>query len=201
MQGIMKTIIIILIAVLLTACSTKRTSENITAADYNVQLGLAYLEKGDTMRAKEKLLRASEQAPDLIDAQLALGFYYEHIGQISFADQAYQRALKINPTSGQVNNNYGAFLCGQGDYSQSLIYFQQAIDDPYYHQTAKAYENAALCSLKMNDIQAAAHYADLAIQQDPARSDIFLKLSYLLTQQGDENNAKLYLKRYQLTNS
>jgi type IV pilus assembly protein PilF len=201
MQEIMKIIILICAAFLLAACATQRSSENLTAADYNVQLGLAYLEKGDTTRAKEKLLRASEQAPDLIDTHLALGFYYEQIGQQLAAQQAYQRALKIKPTDGQVNNNYGAFLCAQGDYSQSMIYFQQAIDDPYYYQTAKAYENAALCSLKMNDNQAAARYADLAIQQDPARSDIFLKLSYLLAQQGDENNAKVYLERYQQTNS
>lgn len=197
----MKIIIIVLWAVLCAACSTQHTSENTTASGYNVQLGLGYLEKGDPIRAKEKLLRAAEQAPHLTEAHLALAYYYENIGQFVLAEQAYQRALNIMPESGQVNNNYGAFLCSHGNYALSMTHFKQAMDDAYYNQTASAYENAALCSAKMNNMPAAAHYADLAIQQDPSRELIFLKLSYILQQKGDENAAHAYLNRYQQTNS
>ncbi|MFA6037607.1 MAG: type IV pilus biogenesis/stability protein PilW [Legionellales bacterium] len=178
----MNKIIIIIAALLLNACSTKHTPENTTAAGYNVQLGLGYLEKGDTARAKEKLLRATDQAPDFIDAHLALAYYYENIGQLDFAQKTYQEALKMMPKSGQVNNNYGAFLCSHGHYEQSMVYFQRAIEDVYYNQTASAYENAALCSAKMNDTEAAQRYAHLAVAQDASKQDIFIKLSYLLEQ-------------------
>lgn len=194
-------IIIVFIAAFLAACAHHQTIENTTAADYNVQLGLGYLEKGDNVRAKEKLLRATAQAPELVDAHLALAYYYEQMGQIQPAEQSYQNALKITPTLGRVNNNYGAFLCQQGAYAKSMQYFQRAIDDASYPQTAKAYENAAFCSVMRHDLKAASEYADLAVQQDPSKQDIFLKLSYLLEQQGEKEQADLYIKRYHLTNS
>lgn len=195
----MNKIIIIVAALLLSACFAQPTTENITAAGYNVDLGLGYLEKGDNARAKEKLLRASQQAPDLLAVHLALAYYYEQIGQVKAAIQSYQQALKIDSVAGQVNNNYGAFLCRHGDYAESMVYFQQAMNDVYYLQVAKTYENAALCSIKIHDLKAAGQYADLAVQQDPSRADIFLKMSYLLEQQGDKNNAEFYFNRYQQT--
>lgn len=194
-------IIILFLAAFLAACSHHQTIENTTAANYNVQLGLGYLEKGDNIRAKEKLLRANQQAPDFVDGYLALAYYYEKIGQVQLAEQYYQKALKLEPKSGQVNNNYGAFLCKQGDYAKAISYFTLAMDDVYYHQSAKAYENAALCSVKLNDFTSAAKYADLAVQQDSSKQDLFLKLSYLLEQQGEKDQADLYIKRYHHTNS
>ncbi len=118
-----------------------------------------------------------------------MAYYYETVGQIHAAEQAYQQALMLMPKSGQVNNNYGAFLCGQGHYQQALVHFERAINDAYYHQTASVYENAALCCAKKGDFEAAAHYADLAVQQDPTRTAIYSKLNAVLEQQDDKKAA------------
>lgn len=199
--GLMKTIIFFILFLTITACATKPTEKNITAASYNVQLGLGYLAQNDRVRAKEKLLRAAEQAPDMQDAHLALAYYYETTGEITAAEQAYQHALHIMPKAGQVNNNYGAFLCTQGDHQQALLHFERAIDDPHYYQTAKAYENAALCSATMAHLALTSYYADLALQQDPHQNNLLLKLSYLLEQQGELQASRHYLDRYQQTKS
>jgi type IV pilus assembly protein PilF len=197
----MKTIICVITALLLNACSVKHTPENLTAAGYNVQLGLGYLAQDDRLRAKEKLLRAVEQAPNSQETQLALAYYYEIVGDRLAAEQIYQQALDIEPKAGQVNNNYGAFLCTQGEYQQALVHFERAAQDSHYYQTANAYENAALCSAKMAQFAPTAHYADLALQQDPHRVNMLLKLSYLLEQQGHKTLAQHYLNRYQQAKS
>lgn len=193
--------IICIAAVVLSACATQHPSENLTAADYNVQLGLGYLAQEDRVRAKDKLLHAVTLAPHALQPYLALAYYYETINNPIQAQQTYQQALQLNPDAGQVNNNYGAFLCTQGDYQQALTYLERAMADPYYKQTASAYENAALCSAKMRDYKAAAHYAALTLQQDPQRTHVLLKLNVLLEQQGQTEQAVDYLNRYQQTNS
>ncbi len=194
--------IIVLLAFLfaLNACSLKQIPENTTAASYNVQLGLGYLAQNERVRAKEKLLRALNQAPNTLAPHLALAYYYETVDEQAKAQYTYQHALKILPKSGQVNNNYGVFLCAQGDYSQALVYFERALLDPYYTNTASAYENTALCMAKMNNAKAA-NYAYLAVQQDPKRSGLFFKLSYLLAEQGETQQALAYLDEYHQLNA
>ncbi len=172
-------IILIILPLLLSACAYKQSPENLTAASYNVELGLGYLAQDDRLRAREKLLRAAHQAPNLLKTHLALAYYYQTVGDIHAADHAYQHALKIDSKAGRTNNNYGAFLCAQGEYQDAMLYFLRAMEDPHYPQTVSAYENAALCSAKMADDKTAAYYADLALQQDPKRTDLLLKIKIL----------------------
>ena len=56
---------------LLTACSTMSTPESekakkgdVVSANFNVQLGFAYMQRGNHERAKQKLLMALEEAPN-----------------------------------------------------------------------------------------------------------------------------------------
>lgn len=191
-----KIILYLFFSLTLTACATNQPAENLAAAGYNVQLGLGYLAQGDRARAKEKLLRAVDLAPDAVDPYLALAYYYQKTAHLKAADIAYQQALAIAPDAGASNNNYAAFLCANGDYQQALKYFQYAIDDVYYTQTASAYENAALCAAQIPDMNAAQTYATLALQQDPMRAHVWLKLSTLMAQQDDPTQALEFLARY-----
>jgi type IV pilus assembly protein PilF len=174
-------IIAIALSILLSACATN-PKENITAAQYNVQLGLGYLAQDDKMRAKEKLLRAKSQAPHLIDTHLALAYYYQTVGQMHLADEAYQSAWELDPKAGNVNNNYALFLCSQNQYDQAMSHFETAFQAVDYLKLANAYENAALCAAKAGDVSKAHQYANLALQQN-STSRVHEKLTILLAQQ------------------
>jgi type IV pilus assembly protein PilF len=195
-DSVAKIFSIIFLSLLLSACATQSSVENATAAGYNVQLGLGYLAQNDPVRAKEKLLRARAQAPDSVDAHLALAYYFQTIEHPEAAQLSYAQALKLSPEGGKANNNYAAFLCAQGDYAKALDHFERAVADLYYPQTAAAYENAALCAAQIPQWSLAQEYAQMAMQQDPMRSRIWLKLSTLMAQQGDDVRAKEYLERY-----
>ena len=190
-----RSLCLIALCLLFNACALKHTPEHSSAAAYNVQLGLGYLAQNDRMRAREKLHRALMQDPDSIEPHLALAYYYETVGEQIKAQQTYQHALEILPQSGQVNNNYGVFLCSQGDYAQALVYFDRALADTYYPNSASAYENMALCLAKMNHPEAE-KYAHLALQQDPKRNSLLLKLSFILAEQKQIARAQAYLDQY-----
>ena len=138
--------ILFLLFLLLTACSTPR-SPNADAAAINVQLGLAYLERGNTARAKNKLLLALAQNPTGDLTQDAMGYFFEKTDDIKNAEKYYAQAITTH--SGTAYNNYGAFLYRQQKYHDALKYFTLAIQDPDYLHTDLARKNAALAKEKI----------------------------------------------------
>lgn len=172
---------------------------NTTAAEINVQLGIAYLKQGDRHRAKQKLLIALREGPHLPVVNNAMAFYLENTGSIQEAQHYYQLALRYAPRQGAANNNYGTFLCRQGKYREAESYFLRAIADPDYVNTAEAYENAGLCAKQIPDHTKAIYYFSRTIQHNPERTDVYLELAesyyqlkrYVLAQQ----QLTLYLKK------
>ncbi len=139
------------------------------AAIYNKQLGLAYLRQSDRPRAKRKLLRALELAPNSPDVNAAMGYFLEKIGDTDKATYFYKKALSLAPNSGAQYNNYGAFLCRKGQYKEAEKFFIKAVDDVHYSHSAAAYENAGLCATAIPDYGKAMFYFKKALAEDPER--------------------------------
>ncbi len=146
------------------------------AASYNIQLGLAYLKQGDRVRAKKKLFLALKQAPTSPTVNTAMAYFMEHSGEKTEALQYYQKAMASAPGAGAELNNYGAFLCRQGQYKQADLYFMKAVSDKTYDHTAGAYENAGLCALAMPNRVLASRYFLKALSHDPTRSQSLYEL-------------------------
>lgn len=174
----------------------QNTATNVTAAGFNVQLGLGYLQQGDMQRAKSKLLLALSQAPNWPQALDAMGYYLENTGDTRTAAIYYQKAVAIAPTSGPVQNNYGTYLCRIGQYQAADNHFMLAVQDINYLNTAEAYENAGLCSMEIPDNDKALAYFIKAIQQDPQRTTSVLEVAQINYKRGDYTLAQSYLDNY-----
>lgn len=157
----------------LVACTNKEAqmedAKNMKVATLNVQLGMAYLGKGDMQRAKQKLLYAIQKYPNLPEAWYSMAYFNEKTGNKEDAKIDYLKSVELAPNRGDVQNNYGTFLCRSGEYEDSIQHFLLAAKDPQYLDTASAYENAGLCALKVPNKKAAAEYFNLALGQDPTR--------------------------------
>ncbi len=167
------------------------------AARLNAELGVAYLEKGQIARAKSKLLRARELAPQLPEVHYTMGYFLEFVGDIDEAEVAYQRALSITPKSGEANNNYGTFLCRRKQYLQADKYFQIALEDKDYVETAGVYENAGMCMAQTKNQEQAKEYFLKATRYDPSRPLPWLELSYMSLEADDVQSARFYFERYE----
>lgn len=150
---------------------------NVIAAQYNMELGLAYLQQGDRPRAKHKLLLALNQAPNSAAVQDAMAYFMEMTGATVEAEKYYLRAIKLAPAQGAPLNNYGVFLCQEGHYAASETQFIAASKDPDYLEMAKVYENAGLCMLAMHDRNKARFYFQQAIKQDPDCKTAWIELA------------------------
>lgn len=179
MKGFIKFLLLILLIVPLSACTTVTKKPNAEAAKYNLQLGLAYLKHGDIDRAKSKLLLALRENPKDAITLDAMGYFFELAHDLKMAQQYYLQAIKLMPHMGAVHNNYGAFLCRHGYYRKAIKYFLLATKDINYLHVAAVYKNAGLCALKIPDKKLASIYLEKAIQNNPSEISVLSKLAKL----------------------
>ncbi|OGV25803.1 MAG: type IV pilus biogenesis/stability protein PilW [Legionellales bacterium RIFCSPHIGHO2_12_FULL_37_14] len=137
------------------------------AANANVKLGLAYIEREDYPRAQQKLLLALKLSPDSANANSAMGYLLEKTGNPRKANAYYLRAVTLSSQSGAQKNNYGAFLCRIGQHKKAMQYLLEATQDMQYVNVATAYQNAGICSEMMGDNVNSMQYFAKALQHDP----------------------------------
>ncbi|BCK03279.1 type IV pilus biogenesis/stability protein PilW [Vibrio cholerae] len=162
-------------------------------AEARIALGLGYLENGSMIKARENLEKALQHAPDYYRSQLSMAHYYEAVGENDSARKMYRTALSKHPKNGNVLNNFGTFLCKQGEYDTADQYFRRAVEQPYYYLISASYENAGLCALKAGKTDNAREYFKRAIDHDPNRLLSILQLTKMEIEAGDYTPARLRL--------
>jgi type IV pilus assembly protein PilF len=165
------------------------------AADANIQLGMAYLEQGDVVTAKQKLLAALNLTPKYPPVWYTMGYFLEATGETQKANEYYLKAIDLAPHNGDALNNYGTFLCHTGKTKESIHYFIEATQDPNYLENAAAYENAGLCALKIPNLVEAKQYFSKALTQDPKRVRSLIELATVSYKEGDYVAAKNNLQQ------
>ncbi len=170
---------------------------NTGAARTRIALALEYLNTGNSSQAKYNLERAATFAPDLPEVHYSFAYYYQQVGENTLADNAYQKAIKINPNDPNTRNNYGVFLCGINEYDRATEQLLKAIEIPSYIRVAESYENLALCAIEFDDFDNAESYFRSAINHSSMRASSLIGLSALYYAKSDLHRAQEVLKRFE----
>jgi type IV pilus assembly protein PilF len=168
-------------------------------AEVNTQLGREYLSRGQYEIALEKLKKAIDADDDYAPSHTLLAVLYETIGETDEAADEYLAAVRVAPENGDVNNNYGAFLCRTGQGGRAMRYFDKALEDPFYRTPEVAMGNAGACALAMGDDARAEARLRRALDYDPTFPDALLSLAELKSRDGDYLRARAFLQRYEST--
>ena len=171
-------------------------ADPISMSESRIALGLGYMEQENMVRARENLELAIQHAPRYYRARLSMAHYYETVGETDEARKQYKSALRLDSNNGNVLNNYGTFLCKQGDYEQADRYFNQAINQPFYYLVSASYENAGFCALKSGDSDRAKYYFTRALDHDPNRVKSILQLTKIEVSQDEYRDARLRLFKF-----
>lgn len=191
-----------LLCSLLVGCVTvdeagnKKEIDNIEASEARISLGLSYLETGQWQRARDNLELALDYSPRYYRAQNAMAYYYQQVDEPDAAEAMYRQALRDSPKNGDVQNNYGVFLCSQQRYDEAIAAFEKAIKQPYYYLTSASYENAAFCSLKSGGKQQAKDYFEKTLAYDPYRPKSMLQLAQLEIDSQNLKDARVMLFKF-----
>ena len=167
-----------------------------SAAVYNTQLGIAYLNQGELALAKDKLDRAVIQDPDNAEAHSARAMLYERLGNNNKADDEYRTALRLAHNDPNVINNYAVYLCRNGRTDDGVKRFEEAAKNPLYRTPEAAYTNAGVClrAAKRND--AARTQFLKALQVKPSFAEAAFQLADLNFQGNDYRGARQVIDAY-----
>ncbi|MFP1754144.1 type IV pilus biogenesis/stability protein PilW [Lonsdalea quercina] len=163
------------VCVMISGCvNTSETVSLSPQAQMRLQLGLAYLERGQLDVAHSNLLIALRASPNDYRTQLGMALYEQRIGENAAAEKRYRQLLRQSPVNGSVMNNYGAFLCGLGQYVTAQQQFSRAAQLADYPQVADALENAGYCFLDAGQPDEAKQWLSRALNHDPRKGQRLL---------------------------
>lgn len=188
------TSIVILSATLLALAgctgASDRAKKRDDASNYNMQLGMAYLNRGDLGLAKEKLDRAVKENPGDPSVHSAMAMLQDRLGHPDLADKEFKAALNLGPRSPDVLNNYAVYLCRSGRVDEGVKIFEEAARNALYRTPEAAYTNAGVCLRgAKRDTQAAMSF-QRALRIKPGFAEAAYQLADLDFRRGEVQSAR-----------
>jgi type IV pilus assembly protein PilF len=166
------------------------------AAKYNVELGVAYMDRGDLALAKDRLERAEKEAPRDPMVHSALALLFERLEQPDDADHQFHTALRLAPHDPKIANNYAVYLCRNHRVDEGVKLLLETAHNPLYETPEAAYTNAAVCLRSVHrDAEAKANLLR-AIALRPNFAEAVFQLASLEMQAGQLRDARARIDRF-----
>jgi type IV pilus assembly protein PilF len=202
----MKLRIVAVLALALGACTTTEVTtpgsqskpDLEEAARLNTQLGIDYMRKGEFDLALEKLEKALDQDDDLGIAHSAIALVYQRKGESKLAGKHYREALDRNADDAATLNNFGIFLCGQGEPLEAEKIFLRAAKNKDNLQPADAWANAGGCLRDTPKARERAEgYLREALRLNPQHANALAAMAQFSYDKKDYLRARAFLQRYE----
>lgn len=172
------------------------TSTPDAALQAYTQLGLQYLQAGDTNNAKQSLQRAIAINERYAPAHNAMGLVFQYERENKLAEEYFKRSTQLDPDNSMHRNNYGAFLFSQQRYPEACVELQKAADDPFYSARAQAFENVGRCYRMIGRLSHAEEAFKRALELNRSRPFAQVELADLLLDNGNLPEAMQWFDRF-----
>ena len=161
-----------------TVSGSRSATENQEVVARAVELGIAYLRQGDTLRAKENIHKALDVDPRSPEAHASLALVFQQEQEWTLAESHFEKAIALDPKNSAARNNFGAFLFAQGRAEEAIAQLQVAVSDQFYVRRGQAFEQARVLDARLDQLGSlssrrlllcglvAHHFSDEARAQD-----------------------------------
>ena len=113
-----------LVCLLCAGCAvtgSRSATDNQEVVARAVELGIAYLRQGDTLRAKENMHKALDVDPRSPEANASLALVFQQEQEWTLAESHFNKAIALDPKNSAARNNFGAFLYAQGRAEKAVL--------------------------------------------------------------------------------
>lgn len=191
----------LLLTTLLAGCSSFSSSSMYAKAtqasvESYTDLGIKYLQAGDTVSAKSSLKQALDINPNHAPALNGLALVFQAEAENALAENYFRDAVKNDPGSAMIHNNYGAFLYAQQRYEEACTELSRATEDPFYAQRAQAFENLGRCYRLIGRDDAAVFVLERALTLSPDRPLAMIELADLHLERGNADAAAKWFAEF-----
>src|SRR5215472_1687931 len=150
------------------------------------------LAQGRATDAEQLALKVTAKDPHLSIGFELLGRAYEAQHRYAEAEDAYRRAIELEPQKASLHNSLGVDLLKQGHRERAVREFKVALEVDPVNQTAAA--NLATISLQQKDYSQAIKYYELARSLRPDDPETLLGLTAAYFSAGDSSKALVTAK-------
>ncbi len=176
--------------------SIKSTGRTNDIAESNLNLGIAYLKRGEYEKSLTKLQKAQTADPGYPPIYNTLGVLYQQLGDKVTAEKYFRQALSLNSSDASTLNNYGQFLCQEARYDEAEENFLKATQNPLYATPEIAHSNAGTCAMIQNRLDAAETHFRNALEINPRVAVALIQMSQISYETANYLSARAYLQRY-----
>lgn len=166
------------------------------ARDAYVQLGIAYIQQGDTQRAKVPLKNALDLDSSNADAHAALAMAFQLEMEPKLADEHFRKALSQRPKDARLLNNYGGFLFEQKRYQEAMNTYLKAAEDNLYPERSRVFENLGMTALQLGQREQAKEYFQRALRLSSRQPRALLEMAVLSYEDKEYVPARRYYDSY-----
>ncbi|WP_075674687.1 type IV pilus biogenesis/stability protein PilW [Stenotrophomonas sp. TD3] len=153
------------------------------------------MQVGNLDAAERKVREALKLAPEAPDALVLQAGIDDRRGRTRQAGENFRKAAELAPQRGDVLNNYGAWLCQQGQPAESLAWFDRALQAPGYATPGEAQANAGSCALDAGQLDRAERDLRAALVAAPANPVALESMAQLSFRQGRYMEARAFAER------
>lgn len=153
------------------------TGSDRNRARIHTELGAGYYARGQYAVALNSLNTALAAEPSYAPAYNILALVRAELREDKEAEEAFRRAISLQPQYSEALNNYGLFLCQRGRVEDALTRFDAALANPLYATPETALANAGACTLAKGDVGRAEMYFTRALRREPGLGIALLGLA------------------------
>lgn len=159
-----------------------------------MRLGILRIEMGDDRGGIDILSNLTTKRGEDPDLWNHLGIAYWHSQNYEKAEQAFKKALSLDPSDPMIYNNLGNLRFSEKKFKEAFANFQKALAlDP---RLAAAYNGLGGCYLAEGKVHEALKMFHKAVEADPKYTLALFNLGTELYKAGRKSEALPYLERY-----
>ena len=175
----------------------RSVGQNREAAKVNTELASGYMQEGQIKVAVEKVRRAIAFDDGYGPAHHVHALLMARLGEETKARESFARAARLDRDNSDLANNYGGFLCSQGEYDQAQAMFERAYSDPLYETPEYALVNSGRCYQEAGQSAEALAQFRRALDKGTRQPAALLGLARALYQTGEHQEAAEVMRRYE----
>lgn len=160
-----------------------------------VQLGIGYLQEGNSERAKVPLKKAIELDANDADANAALALVFQAEGENQLAEQYFKKAL-ASRNDARILNNFGSFLYEQKRYEDAYAMFEKAAADNLYPERSRVFENLGMTAAALGQRDLARDNLEKALRLNRSQPRALLEMAEISFEDRHYVPAKDYYDRF-----
>lgn len=197
-----------LLSALLTGCNSSLIQSEETTGELGqdqrqyskantfIQLASEYLRLGNYSVALSNARKAVEADKRNPNSYLILGLVHKTLGEFDLAEENYLKAIRLDEKDPYVLNAYGALLCEQERYDESVEYFKRSVANPLYPTPWVPLSNAGKCARSGSNPKQAEELLRQALESNGSYPLALSQMAMVSFEQGNMLSARAYIERY-----